>query len=58
MIEFIKSLMPYVTKISFIFLIVMSVIFGVSIAMRKYIASVIKKVRKNSDANYKKLTDE
>lgn len=58
MIEFIKSLMPYVTKTSFIFLIVMSVIFGVSIAMRKYIASVIKKVRKNSDANYKKLTDE
>lgn len=56
MIDFIKSVLPYFTKISFIFLIVMSVIFGVSVGMRKYIASVIKKVRKNSDVNYKKLT--
>lgn len=58
MIDFIKSVLPYFTKISFVFLIVMSVIFGVSVGMRKYIASVIKKVRKNSDVNYKKLTDE
>ena len=58
MIDFIKSVLPYVPKISFIFLIVMSVIFGVSVAMRKYMASVIKKVRKNSDANYKKLSNE
>lgn len=58
MSDLIKSIMPYIPKISFAVLIVFSVVFGISLAMRKYISTVIKKIRKNSDLNYKKLTDE
>ena len=50
MMEFINSVAPYV----YVFLIVGSVFFGVSLAVNYWLSITIKKVRKETDKNYVK----
>ena len=53
----IQDLLPLIGKISFIVLIVMSILFGVSIAVQTFLSVSIKRILKNSRENFDKIAD-
>ena len=52
-----QELLPIIGKISYVFLIVMSVIFGITLAVQTYLSKSIKKILKNSRENFDKIAD-
>ncbi len=53
----IQEILAIIGKISYVFLIVMSVIFGITLAVQTYVSKSIKRVLINSRENFDKIAD-
>lgn len=52
-----QEILIIIAKVSYVVLIIASVFFGMTLAVQIYVSSVIKKVLKNSRANFDKILD-